>query len=87
MKKKQGYLAHFERSLLLDESLISFQPPLPISLRQAINVFCEHYPNWDKYRLIKAALVGFLVQNVINSRPINRIYIENMFKLKSINRK
>ena len=61
------------------EGIISFQSQIPSSLNIAMRKFIETYPNWDQYRLIQAALAGFLVQNGIDSRPITRLYIENMF--------
>ncbi len=67
-----------------NESIVSFQSKLPIPLKQAMNDFIELYPNWDQYRLIKAALAGFLVQNGVDSRQITRLYIGNMFGGKSL---
>ncbi len=65
------------------EGIISFQSQIPSSLNIAMRKFIETYPNWDQYRLIQAALAGFLVQNGIDSRPITRLYIENMFSSSS----
>ena len=61
------------------ESIVSFQSRLPLPLKEAMNDIIELYPNWDQYRLIKAALAGFLVQNVFESREISRLYVGNMF--------
>ncbi len=61
------------------EEIISFQSKIPLPLNVAMRKFIEMHPNWDQYRLIQAALAGFLVQNGIDSRPITRLYIENMF--------
>ncbi len=63
----------------LGEPIISFQSELPVSLNEAMANFVERYPNWDQYRLIQAALAGFLVQNGVDSRKITRLYIGNMF--------
>ena len=49
-----------------------------------MNGFLERYPNWDQYRLIQAALAGFLVQNGMTSREITRLYIGNMFDSNSL---
>ena len=68
-----------EASEQIESSVISFQAQIPEQLKVAMNSFIERYPNWDQYRLIQAALAGFLVQNGINSRPVTRLYIENMF--------
>ena len=62
-----------------EESIVSFQSRLPLPIKEAMNDFIELYPNWDQYRLIKAALAGFLVQNGVESREITRLYVGNMF--------
>ncbi len=69
---------------VLADSVISFQSDLPYQLKEAMNKFIERYPNWDQYRLVQAALAGFLVQNGVNSRPITRLYIGNMFGSNSL---
>ena len=66
------------------EGLVSFQAELPAPLQKAMVSFIEKYPNWDQYRLIQAALAGFLVQNGIESRCITRLYIGNMFGSESL---
>ena len=74
-----------ERSLpqssgVLDsEEIISFQTEIPKPIQQAMKVYIERHPNWDQYRLLQAALAGFLIQNGISSRLITRLYIGNMF--------
>ncbi len=65
------------------EQVVSFQSDVPIGLQDAMKSFIERYPNWDQYRLIQAALAGFLVQNGVESRSITRLYIGNMFSYKS----
>ncbi len=66
-----------------EEVLVSFHAELPIALRNAMAGFIERYPNWDQYRLIQAALAGFLVQNGVDSREITRLYVGNMFGCNS----
>tara|TARA_Y100001968_G_C19226220_1_gene652198 strand:+ start:42 stop:338 length:297 start_codon:yes stop_codon:yes gene_type:complete len=65
------------------ESIVSFQAKVPASIQFSMNKFIESYPNWDQYRLIKAALAGFLIQNGVQSRSITRLYVGNMFSLNS----
>ena len=65
------------------EDIISFQTEIPKSIQQAMNVYLEKHPNWDQYRLLQAALAGFLIQNGISSRLITRLYIGNMFRSRS----
>ena len=61
------------------EAIISFQTEIPKPIQQAMKVYIERHPNWDQYRLLQAALAGFLIQNGISSRLITRLYIGNMF--------
>ena len=70
----EGEGAHSQGS-----SIVSFQSELPESLQSAMVGFIERHPNWDQYRLIQAALAGFLVQNGISTREITRLYVGNMF--------
>ena len=65
--------------VLDSEEIISFQTDIPKPIQQAMKVYIETYPNWDQYRLLQAALAGFLIQNGISSRLITRLYIGNMF--------
>ena len=65
------------------ESVVSFQADVPVPIQVAMNKFIERYPNWDQYRLIQAALAGFLVQNGVQTRSITRLYVGNMFGLHS----
>ena len=66
--------------IVLDsEEIISFQTEIPMPIQKAMMTFIEDHPNWDQYRLLQAALAGFLVQNGITSRLITRLYIGNMF--------
>ncbi len=65
--------------VLESEDTISFQTEIPMKIQQAMKVYIEEHPNWDQYRLLQAALAGFLIQNGISSRLITRLYIGNMF--------
>ena len=65
------------------ESIVSFQADIPLSIQLAMKKFIEKHPNWDQYRLVQAALAGFLMQNGFESRSINRLYVGNMFARKS----
>ena len=67
------------KSDLNSEEIISFQTDIPKPIQKAMKVFIDEHPNWDQYRLLQAALAGFLVQNGISSRLITRLYIGNMF--------
>ena len=65
--------------VLDSEDIISFQTEIPKSIQQAMKIYIDKHPNWDQYRLLQAALAGFLIQNGISSRLITRLYIGNMF--------
>ena len=67
-----------------DDSVGSFQTEMPLPLQQAMTRFIESHPNWDQYRLVQAALAGFLVQNGIESREITRVYVGNMFRRETL---
>ena len=65
--------------ILESDEIISFQTEIPKPIQQAMKNYIEEHPNWDQYRLLQAALAGFLIQNGISSRLITRLYIGNMF--------
>ena len=65
------------------EEIISFQTEIPQPIQKAMKVFFEKHPKWDQYRLLQAAVVGFLIQNGISSRLITRVYFWNMFESHS----
>ena len=66
-------------AILESEDTISFKTEIPSQIQQAMKAYIEKHPNWDQYRLLQAALAGFLIQNGISSRLITRLYIGNMF--------
>ena len=68
-----------DSGVLDSEEIISFQTKIPKPIQEAMKVYIEEHPNWDQYRLLQAALAGFLIQNGISSRLITRLYIGNMF--------
>ena len=73
-----------EKARVLDsEDIISFQTEIPKPIQQAMKKYIEKHPNWDQYRLLQAALAGFLIQNGISSRLITRLYVGNMFGARS----
>ena len=71
-------------SSVSDQSSVSFQAELPQPLQQAMVAFIERCPNWDQYRLVQAALAGFLIQQGVESREITRLYVGNMFRRESL---
>ena len=63
------------------EDVISFKCELQENLQNAMNDFVEQYPNWDQYRILQAAIAGFLMQKGFQNRDLTRLYIGNMFSM------
>ena len=61
--------------------IISFNCELNEHLQQAMKDFIDKHPNWDQYRIIQAAIAGFLMQNGFHNRNLTRLYIGNMFSM------
>ena len=73
-----------ENSIVLDQKdeVISFKCELHENLQKAMKEFVEEHPNWDQYRIIQAAIAGFLMQKGFHNRDLTRLYIGNMFSMK-----
>ena len=63
------------------DEVISFNCELQENLQQAMKEFVEKHPNWDQYRIIQAAIAGFLIQKGFQNRDLTRVYIGNMFSM------
>ena len=63
------------------DEVISFKCELQENLQEAMNEFVEKHPNWDQYRILQAAIAGFLMQKGFQSRDLTRLYIGNMFSM------
>jgi len=59
--------------------VVSLRADVPAELLASMQAFIERHPNWDQYRLVQAALAGFLVQNGSRNRDITRCYLANLF--------
>ena len=64
-----------------EEEIISFKCDLHENLQQAMNKFVEDHPNWDQYRILQAAIAGFLMQNGFQNRDLTRLYVGKMFSI------
>ena len=64
------------------EDVISFKCELQENLQKAMKQFVEEHPNWDQYRILQAAIAGFLMQKGFQSRDLTRLYIGNMLSIK-----
>ena len=65
--------------LKTNNEIISFNCELHEHLQKAMKDFIDKHPNWDQYRIIQAAIAGFLMQNGFHNRNLTRLYIGNMF--------
>ncbi len=63
------------------EEIISFKCDLHENLQQAMIKFVEDHPNWDQYRILQAAIAGFLMQKGFQNRDLTRLYIDKMFSM------
>ena len=63
------------------EDIISFKCDLHGNLQQAMNKFVEDHPNWDQYRILQAAIAGFLMQKGFENRNLTRLYVGKMFSM------
>ena len=69
------------KCLTSNNEIISFKCELHGNLQKAMNEFIEKHPNWDQYRMIQAAIAGFLMQKGFNDRNLTRLYVGNMFSM------
>ena len=63
------------------DEVISFKCELQENLQEAMSKFVEDHPNWDQYRILQAAIAGFLMQKGFQNRDLTRLYIGNMFSM------
>ena len=70
-----------QKFILKEEEIISFKFDLHGNLQQAMNKFVEDHPNWDQYRIIQAAIAGFLMQKGFQNRELTRLYVGKMFSM------
>tara|TARA_B100000524_G_scaffold30358_1_gene15076 strand:+ start:303 stop:551 length:249 start_codon:yes stop_codon:yes gene_type:complete len=63
------------------DEIISFKCELHENLQKAMKEFVEKHPNWDQYRIIQAAIAGFLMQKGFQNRDLTRLYLGNIFSM------
>ena len=63
------------------DQVVSFNCELHENLQNAMKEFVEEHPNWDQYRILQAAISGFLMQKGFQNRDLTRLYIGNMFSI------
>ena len=76
-------LNYDENSKVLNQKdeVISFKSELQENHQKAMKEFGEDHPNWDQYRILQAAIAGFLMQKGFQNRDLTRLYIGNMFSM------
>ena len=76
-------LNYDENSKVLNhkDEVISLKYELQENLLKAMKKFVEEHPNWDQYRILQAAIAGFLMQKGFQNRDLTRLYIGNMFSM------
>ena len=63
------------------EEVISFKCELQENLQNAMKEFVDQHPNWDQYRILQAAIAGFLMQKGFQNRDLTRLYVGKMFSM------
>ena len=63
------------------DEVISLKCELQENLQNAMKKFVEEHPNWDQYRILQAAIAGFLLQKGFQNRDLTRLYVGNMFSM------
>ena len=64
-----------------ENEVISFKCERQENLQKAMQKFVEEHPNWDQYRILQAAIAGFLMQKGFQNRNLTRLYVGNMFSM------
>lgn len=60
-------------------AMVSLRAEVPEPLLLAMRQFIDRHPSWDQYRLVQAALAGFLMQHGLRNRDVTRCYLANLF--------
>lgn len=58
---------------------VSVENQFPQDLFDAMRQFISGHPEWDQYRLMQAALAGFLFQQGCQDRAVARHYLNGLF--------
>lgn len=59
---------------------VSIENQMPLDLFEAMAEFIRIHPQWDQYRLMQAALAGFLFQQGCQDRSVARHYLDGLFR-------
>jgi hypothetical protein len=59
---------------------VSIVSEFPEDLYESMREYISSHPNWDQYRLLQAALAGFLFQHGCKDRAVTRHYLDGLFQ-------
>ena len=59
---------------------VSVENQMPEDLYAAMGQFIAHHPQWDQYRLVQAAIAGFLFQQGCQDRAVAQHYLKGLFQ-------
>ena len=59
---------------------VSIENQMPEDLFAAMREFIRVHPQWGQYRLMQAALAGFLFQHASHDRAVARHYLDGLFR-------
>jgi len=59
---------------------VSVENQFPEDLFDAMVAFVGSHPQWDQYRLMQAALAGFLFQHGCQDRSVAQHYLNGLFQ-------
>lgn len=64
-------------------AFVSIENQMPQDLFDAMREFIRVHPQWDQYRVMQAALAGFLFQHGCHDRAVARHYLDGLFRRPS----
>ena len=63
---------------------VSVENQLPEDLHRAMGAFIDEHPQWDQYRLVQAAIAGFLFQQGCKERAVVQHYLSGLFRKQAL---
>ena len=61
------------------EPRISLNVEIPEELHDSLRTYVDSHPSWSQHRVFCAALSLFLMQNGVQDRRTNRLYLDSVF--------
>jgi hypothetical protein len=59
---------------------VSVENQMPADLYEAMGRFISEHPQWDQYRLMQAAIAGFLFQQGCQDQTVVSHYLDGLFR-------